>query len=208
MPIGLIGQAMDMRTRIPLIQPGKRRRKRFLVTGLVAWLTATVAFGQANNAVLDVGIRLQKTVNLYTENGFTAQYTNRALAHQRLYFGLSYVTSRLGTALNSNAIKQDNVLVTASYYFLPNRLIRPLVRVNAGYFKADLGSPIFADLPNSSPLASPEIGLCICPKGGLKVSASIGYNLITGDGVDGPGTLYPVFGQASITWNVLKKKDH
>lgn len=148
---------------------------------------------------------MQKSVSFYTENGVTAQYTNPKLARQRLYFGLSYVTSRLGTALNSNAIRQDNFLVSASYYFRPKWLIRPVVKANVGYFMADYGDALFDDLSQSSLLASPELGLCFCPNFPLKINASVGYNVFSGDGTAGPGTLYPVFVQTSITWNVLRK---
>lgn len=156
-------------------------------------------------AVLDLGIRAQKTVGLYTENGITAQFAHTKLANQRLYVGLTYVTSRLGTALNSNAIKQDNYLASVLYLFRPNWLVRPLVRLNAGYFHADYGSELFRDLPQTSLMASPELGVCVCPRFPLKLNASVGYNLLTGNGVTGPGTLYPVFVQTSLTWNVLHK---
>jgi hypothetical protein len=151
-----------------------------------------------------VGLRFQKSVGLYYENGITAQYTGGKLARQRLYFGLGYVTSRLGTALGTHAIRQDNILTSASFLFWPKSLIRPLVRGNLGYFTAHLGDSKFDDLPNRSLLASGEGGLCLCPDFPLKLYTSIGYNFITGNGLKGPGTLYPVFIQTSITWNVLK----
>ena len=182
-----------------------------LLSGLLFFgLAFSSSFGQdrpaqSRGAVLDVGIRLQKTINFYAENGITAQYSNQKLFAQRLYVGLSYVTSRLGTALGSNAIKQDNFLAHAAYYFRPSRLIRPLVKANIGYFNADYGDDVFDVLPRTSLLASPELGFCFCPDMPLKINASIGYNLLTGNGVTGPGTLYPVFVQTSITWNVLKK---
>ncbi|GAB3758552.1 hypothetical protein GCM10028817_31800 [Spirosoma pomorum] len=176
---------------------------------LYLWFLASASFGQTvptqRSGILDVGVRFQKTVNLYTENGVTFQYTHAKLANQRLYVGGSYVTSRLGTALGSNAIQQDNFLATVGYYFRPQWLVRPIVRANVGYFSAQYGSPIFNDLPRTSLLASPELGLCYCPNFPLKISGSIGYNLLTGTGVAGPGTLYPVFVQTSITWNVLRK---
>lgn len=172
---------------------------------LLATLIAGPVYGQAQ---LDVGIRLQKSINLYTENGLTMQYTNPKLVHNRLYIGASYVSSRLGTALSSNAIKQDNVLATVSYYFRPTWLIQPVVKANIGYFRADYGNAIFDDLPQTSPLASTELGLCYCPNSPLKINGSVGVNLITGDGLAGPGTLYPVFVQTSITWNILKKLKH
>ncbi|GAB3499808.1 hypothetical protein GCM10027341_23870 [Spirosoma knui] len=175
-------------------------RTTFLFVCLLALLIPDTLFGQRQ---LDVGIRLQKSIGLYTENGLTAQYTRPNWSNSRLYVGASYVTSRLGTALGSNAIKQDNITLFAAYYFRPQWLIQPLVKANIGYFRADYGLPLFDDLPRSSPLASPEIGLCFCPRMPLKVSGSIGYNLLTGNGVSGPGTLYPVFVQTSITWNLL-----
>ena len=159
------------------------------------------AIGQhrANTPELDVGIRLQKSIGLYTENGVTVQYNHPKLVAGRLAVGVSYVTSRLGTALNSNAIRQDNYLVSAAYYFRPNWLIRPVGRVNMGYFRADYGDALFNELPQTSALASPELGLCYCSNFPLKVNASVGYNLLSGNGLTGPGTLYPVFVQTSIT---------
>ncbi|MBO0933014.1 hypothetical protein [Fibrella aquatilis] len=171
---------------------------------------ATTAVGQPRPAqavgpTLDVGIRLQKSIGLYAENGILIQYTSPKLARQRLYVGISYVTSRLGTALGTNAIRQDNYLVSAAWYAKPHWVIRPLARLNVGYFKADYSSEIFNELPRTSVLAQPEVGLCYCPRFPLKVGASVGYNLLTGNGLAGPGTLCPVFVQTSITWNVLKK---
>lgn len=159
----------------------------------------------AQNSVLDVGVRFQKSVDLYYENGVIIQYSNEKLIDHRLYLGLSYVSSRLGSAINSNALKQDNFILSGSYFFRPERRIQPLIRVNTGYFIADYEEEIFDDLPNSSILFSPEMGLCFKTRSPLKLAASLGYNLITGDGVDGPGSLFPLFIQTSITWNVLSK---
>lgn len=161
----------------------------------------------AQNSVLDVGLRLEKSVNLYYENGFTAQYTNNSLYSKRLYFGLSYVTSRLGSAIGSNAIKQDNIFLSTTYYFRPDRILKPFIRLNTGYFYSDLEEEIFDDLPNSSILLSPEAGIRLKTNSPLKVDASFGYNLITGDGLKGPGTLYPVFIQSSITWSIQNNTD-
>lgn len=177
-------------------------------------VTLTTTFGQDRTpqssqrrpvgAVLDIGFRLQKSIHLYAENGITLQYTHPKLLSSRLYIGLSYVSSRLGTAFHSNAIKQDNYLVSASYFFRPKWLIQPVLKANVGYFASHFGSVIFDELPRTSLLASPEMGLCYCPRFPLKINASVGYNLITGNGLSGPGTLYPVFVQTSITWNILK----
>ncbi len=162
---------------------------------------------KAQNSELGIGVRLQKSVNLYYENGFTAQYTNDRLYSKRLYFGISYVTSRLGSAIGSNAIKQDNIFLSTTYYFRPDRILQPFLRLNTGYFQSDLEEEIFDDLPNSSILLSPEAGIRLKTNSPLKVGASIGYNLITGDGSKGPGTLYPVFIQSSIIWSILNNTD-
>ena len=77
----------------------------------------------------------------------------------RLYFGFSYFTSRLGKAINSNAIKQDNFLLSAAWYFKPNHIIRPFVRLNTGCFLSDYPA-IFDVLPHSSLLFSSDVGLC------------------------------------------------
>lgn len=177
----------------------------------IHWCLLLPAVLTANSLVaqqVDVGVRLQKAIGFYAETGVTVQYTQPKLIHERLYVGASYVTSRLGTALSTNAIEQDNLFATVSYYFRPKWLIQPVVKVNGGYFRADYGDALFNELPRTSPLVSPELGLCYCPTFPLKINASVGYNLLTGNGTAGPGTLFPVFVQTSLTWTVLKKRQH
>lgn len=173
---------------------------------ILFFLTFSVHFSNAQSPVLDVGIRLQQTVNLYNENGIAVSYSCKRLKNDKLYFGFSYVTSRLGTALNSNAIKQDNYLVSAAWYFRRKHIIRPLVRVNTGYFSASYGDKIFDVLPRKSLLLSADIGICFQTNIPLKVSTSLGYNFITGDGSSGPGTLYPLFYQLTLSWNLFDHK--
>lgn len=184
----------------------KQRSRRTLATlSLFVCLSGIFTQAIAQQRVLDVGIRLQKTVNLYYENGITLQYSADELASERLYFSLSYVSSRLGTAMGSNAIPQDNFLFSTSFFFRPSRLIRPIVRTNIGYFRAEL-EEIFDDLPQNSLLLSSEAGICIDPKHPFKLTSSLGYNFISGDGLKGPGTLYPVFIQTSLSWDVFYHK--
>lgn len=186
-------------------------KKNISLLAISVWVCSWAAFAQHSPSVpsgpaLDIGIRLQKSINLYIENGMTVQYTHPKWINSRLYVGVGYVTSRLGTALSSNAVKQDNLLLFTAYYFRPSRTVRPFAKMNTGYFKASYGSDLFRDLPQRSLLVSPEFGLCYCPSFPLKIGGSIGYNLLTGNGLTGPGTLYPVFVQIGITWNLLKKQ--
>ena len=103
---------------------------------IIITLTAVYS-ANAQSSVLDLGIRLQKDVGLYSENGIAINYSDKRLKPDRLYFGFSYFTSRLGTAFNSNAVKQDNFLLSSAWYFRQNHVIRPFVRANAGYFASD-----------------------------------------------------------------------
>jgi hypothetical protein len=150
----------------------------------------------------DVGLRFQKTVDLYYENGITGQYyfTNQVV------FGASYITSQLGSAMGSNAIKQDNYILSGSYFFRPKKLLQTFLRLNTGYFTADYESNIFKNLQNSSALLSLDGGLLYSFKTPIKLNLSLGYNVFTGDGVNGAGTLYPVFFQTSVMWNLKKTK--
>jgi len=174
---------------------------------LIILTIAAVHCANAQSSVLDVGARLQKDIGLYTENGMSINYSNKNLMPETLYFGFTYVTSRLGTALNSNAIKQDNFLFSPAYYFRRNKVIRPFVRLNAGYFAADYGSSIFDVLPRKSLLASTDEGISVQTRSPLKISASIGYNFIYGNGINNvPGTIYPFFYQLTLSWNILKLK--
>jgi hypothetical protein len=160
----------------------------------------------AQNSVLDIGIRLQKTVNLYLENGISVNYSNKNFKPDRWYFGFSYVTSRLGTAMGTTAIKQDNFLLSSSYFFGQKKALRPFVRANVGFFSADYGDKMFDVLPSKSPLLSLDLGLSYKTGIPLKLATSLGYNFITGNGLERPGTLYPVFYQLTASWNVFSHR--
>ncbi len=156
---------------------------------------------------LDIGLRFQKSINFYYENGVTFQYSDERFLPKRIFIGFSYVSSGFGSALGTNAIKQDNFILSGTYFFRPQRSLQPFVRLNTGYFIADYEDPEFDVLPNSSILLSPETGVSYRFNFPLKIGISLGYNVITGDGIDGPGTLYPLYVQSSITSNILAKND-
>ncbi|MBA3899548.1 MAG: hypothetical protein H0X62_04935 [Bacteroidetes bacterium] len=159
---------------------------------------------KAQESRLFIGPRLQKTLDLYHENGLSLQYANNKLISGRFLIGFNYISSRFGSAIGSNAIKQDNFFLSGSYHFLHEKKLQPFTSLNAGYFRADFESEIFSSLPNSSPLISLEGGLAVYPVIPLKISASVGYNVISGNGMKGPGTLFPFFYQLSLGWNILK----
>jgi hypothetical protein len=77
--------------------------------------------------------------------------------------------------------------------------------LNTGYFHADYEEDIFDVLPNNAFLFSVDAGLSYEFRIPLTVSLSAGYNLISGTGTSGPGTLYPVFYQMSVFYTIFKK---
>ena len=178
--------------------------KRIILSTILTIAGAYAATAQ--NSVLDVGLRLQRDIGLYSENGISVNYSNKQLMPDRLYFGFSYFTSRLGTAINSNAIKQDNFLLSAAWYFKPNHIIRPFVRLNTGCFLSDYPA-IFDVLPHSSLLFSSDAGLCFQTHTPFKIATSVGYNFIYGQGNNNvPGTLYPLYFQITLSWNLFNQK--
>jgi hypothetical protein len=150
------------------------------------------------------GIRIQKTQKLYWENGFSFDYSCTKIADGRLHFGLSYVTTRLGSAIGSNAIKQDNYLLSAGYHFRHKEQLHPFIRLSTGYFHADYEEKFFDVLPNSSILISADAGLYYEFRIPLTASLSAGYNLLSGSGSSGPGTLYPFYYQMNIYYTLFK----
>lgn len=152
------------------------------------------------------GVRIQKAHRFYWENGVSLDFASPKIAKGRIHFGLSYVTSRLGSALGSNAIKQDNYLFSTGHHFRQNKRFQPFARLNMGYFRADYEVALFDVLPNQAMLISLDGGLCYEFKIPLTVSLSGGYNFISGNGIDRPGTLYPFFYQLNLFYTIFKHK--
>jgi hypothetical protein len=150
------------------------------------------------------GFRIQKTHHLYYENGIAFDYTSKVLLNNKIHVGFSYVTSRLGTAFHSNALKQDNYLISCSYHFRHEKIICPVITLNTGYFYADMEESFFEVIPHKSLLLSAETGIFLNLNYPVKVKSTLGFNFITGDGVTGPGTLYPLFAELSIFYQFKK----
>ncbi len=167
-----------------------------LCLGLILFLQTEESYSQQPH--VDLGLRSQKAFGLYFENGIVSQFSSDSIAPKRLYLGIGYISSRLGSALGSNAIKQDNYQIWLSYYLKKDHKLRPFFSLGTGYFKADYESPDFEVLNQSSPLLSLTAGLEWASPYQLKVNLAFGYNIISGNGEKGPGTLYPTFGQLNF----------
>lgn len=159
---------------------------------------------KASESELFLGVKLQKTHSLYYENGFNAEYSSSEFLGNQFHSGFSYISSRFGSAFNSNALKQDNFLFQTSYTFLKKAILNPFIKLNAGFIVADYQSPLFDDIDNTMPLTSMDLGLSYTPNNPLKAQFSLGCNIITSDGTSGVGTVYPLYFNIIIMWNILK----
>jgi hypothetical protein len=66
------------------------------------------------------------------------------------FVGFDFVSSRLGSAFSSNAIKQDSYLLSGSWHFNKNKSYHFVTRLNAGYFYSDLEEDMFKEIPNTA----------------------------------------------------------
>jgi len=171
-------------------------------------LFAFYSFGiQAQS--FNAGIRIQKTHKMYWENGFSLQYSFKDFAPDRLYIGFDYVTSRLGSAMGSNAIKQDNFLLSGTWYFKDPKPFRFHVRLNVGYFYSDYEEEVFDELPNTAFLLSPEIGFNYTFKNiPVALNLGSGYYIDFAKAGYSPGTLQPLYYHLDVFYTIFKNNGH
>jgi len=146
---------------------------------------------------LELGIRAKKFAGFYWENGLSGEVSSDRLLQNKLHFGANFTTSILGTALFKNAIPTYNIELSALYFWRLDKQIQPLARINGGFAFADYGNA-YSSLPSSMPIFSLETGISYQASEIWRLTLSGGLNLITGNGVKGIGTVYPIFGQFSL----------
>jgi hypothetical protein len=165
--------------------------------------------GYLQSQTINVGIRVQKTKNMYWENGFSVQYTFKNFKPEQFHLGFDFVTSRLGSAFGSNAIKQSHFLLSGSWSFFPEKSFHFITRLNIGYFHSDLEYDFFDDIPNSSFLLSPEIGISyIIPQLPVAFQLGSGYYIDFAKPGYSPGTLLPLYYHLDIYYTLFKSGDH
>ncbi|WP_310558307.1 hypothetical protein [Flavobacterium sp.] len=174
--------------------------KKLLIVSLI--LCSIIAQSQT----IKVGVRLQKTQEMYWENGISTQYSFAKFKPNQFFIGFDYVTSRLGSACSSNAIKQDNYIFSGSWLFNKNKPYHFVTRLNLGYFYSDLESDIFKDVPNTSFLFSPELGFTYdFKKVPISLNLGTGFYVITAKEGYSPGTLQPLYFHFDIYYKLFKK---
>jgi len=151
---------------------------------------------------LAVGIRVQKTEQLYWENGIAADFTSDFLLQKRIHLKLNFITSRIGSAFNTNAVPQESYVIGADWRFRSTKNFQIMAGFNTGFFHAEIERYQFVDLPKNSMLFSLETGLFYKFKIPMAASLSLGYNVFNGNGVNRPGTLFPLYYQASVFYYI------
>lgn len=156
---------------------------------------------------LKVGTRIQKTQEMYWENGISSQYSFEKFKPNRFFIGFDYVSSRLGSAYNSNAIKQDSYIFSGSWLFNKSKPYHFLTRLNMGYFYSDLEYEIFNEIPNTSFLLAPELGFTYdFKKVPISLNLGTGFYIITAKEGYSPGTLQPLYFHFDIHYTLFKKQ--
>lgn len=164
-----------------------------------AFLSSLNLSAQKNESIdIQAGLVFQKTQHLYWENGIGADLTSDFLFHKKIHLKATYLSSRFGSAIGSNAIRQDQLMIGADWHFRSKKNLQILTGLNTGFFKADYGNTMFDVLPDQSMLLSVETGLNYRFRFPVSTSLTVGYNLINGDGVKVPGSLFPVFYRLNV----------
>jgi len=135
------------------------------------------------------GIRLNKSIGGYGEHGFVYQ-RDSVLGNFDLKAQL--ISSRLGSAIFNNAIKQEQITLGVQKAWFQDKSIELLLALNTGYFRTDYGSEIFDVLDNDVFFIAPEFGVKTNKYKGFDIGVSFLYNLGAGDGISGPGSLFSI----------------
>jgi hypothetical protein len=170
-----------------------------LILGLASLFPASDAAAQSPQGLnIHAGIRLQKTVGFYAMNGIASEIQSPSLLNGNVTFGLNFLSSKMGSAFFLNhGIPAHELQIGALHYFRPEKSFKPMLRLNTGYAWANYGSEIFSAIPHSSLLLALEPGIAYDFKKPVRLTASFGYNLISGSGDAGYGMLWPLYVQFS-----------
>ena len=157
-------------------------------------LTQPFTFCQdtTNTVQLELGLRTKKYVGFYWVNGLSAEISTHKIASGSLHLGVNLASSTFGSAFRSNAIPTLETELAIIKYFRYTKSFQPITRLNLGYSKAFYGEG-FSNITSKGMLCSIETGFQYRIIKKLTASLFGGYNLITGNGINGLGTIYPIY---------------
>jgi hypothetical protein len=172
---------------------------RFKIVLLIYIVLSIVLKAETHNKY-DImgGFLFQKTHYLYSENGLGFDISSNSILEKKIHLKFAYLSSRFGSAINSNAIKQDNITLGADWRFRSEHNLQILAGINTGFFIADYEDPTFEVLPNTALLLSVESGLVYNFDFPISTALTAGYNLRIGNGDNVPGSIFPFFYRLSV----------
>ncbi len=106
---------------------------------LFVYVVVCVHTKAVSKSALFVQLASQKTQELYYENGFLVEFTHPSLWKERIQFEAGYISTRLGSALNSEAFLIDEYLIATSLHFRPQRKFDPYLQIRSGIWHHDPG---------------------------------------------------------------------
>jgi hypothetical protein len=145
-----------------------------------------------NTVQLELGLRTKKYVGFYWVNGLSLEISTHKIASGSLHLGVNLASSSFGSAFRSNAIPTFETEIAIIKYFRDKKSFQPITRLNLGYSKAFYGEG-FSNITSTGMLCSIETGFQYRIIKKLTANLFGGYNLFTGNGINGLGTIYPIY---------------
>jgi len=181
--------------------------KKIFLGILIFVASLNMATAQIDTAKTDFSLafRTKKYVGFYYLNGFSGDISFKKVMDHKLHFGFNVATSLLGSGIASNAVTATEVEVSVSRFYRVHKRLQPMLRLNVGFANAHYGDAIFDDLPQNDMLLSFEPGIAYTfpqKENRMKILLSGGYNFISGNGITGLGTVYPVYGSLAFFWKM------
>lgn len=170
---------------------------------LITIVTQLFAFSQdsTNTIHIELGLRTKKYVGFYWVNGLSAEFSTHKISSGSLHLGLNITSSYLGSAFRSNAIPTLETELSIIKYFRYSKSFQPITRLNFGFSKAFYGEG-FSNITSTGILCSIETGFQYRIIKQLTTSLFGGYNLITGNGINGLGIIYPIYYGLGLNWYI------
>ncbi|MBA3664583.1 MAG: hypothetical protein H0W61_10290 [Bacteroidetes bacterium] len=149
---------------------------------------------------LSAGISFKKFAGFYTMSGVCAEVSGKCLAREHLALGLNVTSSSLGSAFFNNGIPVVAAELYARWIFRKEKTIQPFALLNLGFAKAFVNSDKYSSLSTSALLVSPEAGVACRFKPRMQLQGGLGFNLNSGNGLKGPGFIYPICFQLRLLY--------
>jgi hypothetical protein len=174
--------------------PRPRAAGHALATLVLCLGVAGSAEAQQPRTVL-VGVFVES--NYSTQPGVQVSYSSERLLGGGPRFSAAYSTTRLATALGSNALVEDRFQAGAGWHFRRDRTVSPNLTASAGYARFGVDDdPVFALLDSGSPFVSLLIGTEVRLLPALRVGGNVGYSPLQSS------TVYPLVATLGLNYAI------